>query len=564
MVEKIAFTKEEIESRVKVPAIVEVELKHLIEERLKQSGLYYRIFSRIKTSESLARKYQVKSYNADKKIQDLVGLRVDVYFEDDLRICRQMMERMFSLVEWSESEQNEVEFKPVKINGVFRLPDYLKQQISDETWEMCIDDTFEIQLKTVFFEGWHEIEHDMKYKGGELWSGKNSFARYFNSILATLELCDKSLVTLFENLGHELYKERNWAGMMKAHYRLKMEERPMYPELEELLEKLFHDRDVFDDGNENIGEEMTFGKLRPLRKVTVFKALVNLSTYKYSKHDACIEAARLAYSWIYDKYGHLDGDLPTEPMTFEKNLLGYRLVIVYEPEHDYWKMNCMHIDMEAPGQVWVTEAECYPEEDGRQMLSVRNSYAVSEERRGYLNRYFSCPKFYSNIADKVGLFDVRYLSTSRKIIREYQIKKIHDLILSRRRTMPVCLVVSYERDNGWLNEDWLENFRVYDFTRMAGRYTHIYTCNMDIGNQLLESLDIPLEEPTVFVFKSAVSVPNGDIVGRRTVYKEEDILNCSFGRQQMKQEGRRYDIVKGGQAFYHKLLQEMRAEMMDA
>ena len=617
MVEKIAFTKEEIESRVKVPAIVEVELKHLIEERLKQSGLYYRIFSRIKTSESLARKYQVKFYNADKKIQDLVGLRVDVYFEDDLRICRQMMERMFSLVEWSESEQNEVEFKPVKINGVFRLPDYLKQQISDETWEMCIDDTFEIQLKTVFFEGWHEIEHDMKYKGGELWSGKNSFARYFNSILATLELCDKSLVTLFENLGHELYKERNWAGMMKAHYRLKMEERPMYPELEELLnndrseenlgkrlfktsrqvlveellkqprrvpinvntiaalvneavihderlEKLFHDRDVFDDGNENIGEEMTFGKLRPLRKVTVFKALVNLSTYKYSKHDACIEAARLAYSWIYDKYGHLDGDLPTEPMTFEKNLLGYRLVIVYEPEHDYWKMNCMHIDMEAPGQVWVTEAECYPEEDGRQMLSVRNSYAVSEERRGYLNRYFSCPKFYSNIADKVGLFDVRYLSTSRKIIREYQIKKIHDLILSRRRTMPVCLVVSYERDNGWLNEDWLENFRVYDFTRMAGRYTHIYTCNMDIGNQLLESLDIPLEEPTVFVFKSAVSVRNGDIIGQRTVYKEEDILNCSFGRQQMKQEGRRYDIVKGGQAFYHKLLQEMRAEMMDA
>ena len=73
----------------------------------------------------------------------------------------------------------------------------------------------------------------------------------------------------------------------------------------------------------------------------------------------------------------MDGDLPTEPMTFEKNLLGYRLVIVYEPEHDYWKMNCMHIDMEAPGHVWVTEAECYPEEDGRQMLSVRNSYAVS-------------------------------------------------------------------------------------------------------------------------------------------------------------------------------------------
>ena len=56
------------------------------------------------------------------------------------------------------------------------------------------------------------------------------------------------MVTLFENLGHELYKERNWAGMMKAHYRLKMEERPMYPELEELLNN--------DRSEENLGKRL--------------------------------------------------------------------------------------------------------------------------------------------------------------------------------------------------------------------------------------------------------------------------------------------------------------------
>ena len=39
MVEKIAFTKEEIESRVKVPAIVEVELKHLIEAQAERTLL---------------------------------------------------------------------------------------------------------------------------------------------------------------------------------------------------------------------------------------------------------------------------------------------------------------------------------------------------------------------------------------------------------------------------------------------------------------------------------------------------------------------------------------------
>ena len=248
MAEKVTYTKEEIESKAVVPGIVEVELRHLVEDRLEQSGLYYRLFSRIKTADSLERKYQRKCYNKDKKIQDLIGLRVDVYFEDDLRICRHILEQTFHLIDWSESSKNEIEFKPVKINGIFRLPAYLKEKISPETWDMCIDDTIEIQVKTVFFDGWHEIDHDMKYKGGELWEGRTSFSRYFNSILATLELCDKSLVTLFENLGHDLYKEKNWNGMMKAHYRLKMTEAPMYPEVEEILNN--------DHSENNIGKQL--------------------------------------------------------------------------------------------------------------------------------------------------------------------------------------------------------------------------------------------------------------------------------------------------------------------
>ena len=40
----------------------------------------------------------------------------------------------------------------------------------------------------------------MRYKGEELWKNYKGFSRYFNSILATLELCDKSMVTLFEDL----------------------------------------------------------------------------------------------------------------------------------------------------------------------------------------------------------------------------------------------------------------------------------------------------------------------------------------------------------------------------
>ena len=616
MADKVIFTREEIERRVKVPAIVEMELRHLIEDRLQRCGLYYRLFSRIKTAESLARKFQIKDYNEEKKIQDLVGLRIDVYFEDDLNICQDLMSELFSLVEWSKSEQNDDEFRPMKINGVFRMPDYLTKQITEETWEMCIDDTIEIQLKTVFFEGWHEIEHDMKYKEGVLWSGKKGYSRYFNSILATLELCDKSLVSLFENLGHELYKERNWTSMMKAHYRLKMEDRPMYPELERILDedhseqnigkqlfktgrkilinellkqprrvpinvntitalvnkavihderltRLFHEKDVFDDGYENLSEDMISRRMEPLRRNTVFHARVHLSTYKYGKHEGCLEAARLAYQWMIEKYGHLFQGLPSEPTDMERNNVGYRLVFRYTPDQDRWSMRAVNIDLEAPGQMWIAEAECWPGNQW-QMLEVRNSYAVAEERRDYLNRYFSCPRFYSNIADRIGVFDVRYCSTSRRIIPYDKLYKVRILIQDQRRSFPVCLFVSQDQGGGWLNEGWLDTFRVYDFTRMAGRYTHIYTCNKDVGGEIFRQLGTPWDgSPGVHIFKAHCTFPDGRInEEKHIVYVEKDVRECQYGRSHRNNEGRRYDIVYGGQAFYYKLLHEMRDEML--
>ena len=615
-VERACYTREEIASRVKVPAIVEAELRHLVEERLKQCGLYYRLFSRIKTAESLANKFQLKEYNDEKKVQDLIGLRIDVYFEDDLKICQNFLTELFSLVEWAKSEQSEDEFKPMKINGVFRLPVYLKKQITDETWDMCIDDTVEIQLKTVFFEGWHEIEHDMKYKGGELWEGRKNYARYFNSILATLELCDKSLVSLFENLGHELYKEKNWTGMMKAHFRLKIEDRPLYPELEQILDNdtsvdnigkqifktsrqvlveellrqprrvpinfntivalvnkavihddrlslFFHQKDVFDDGNDNMGEEIIYRKMEPLRKNTVFHARVHLSSFKLDRHEGCLEAARLAWQWMVEKYGHLFQGLPKGPTDIERNNLGYRLLFEYKPDQDFWRMKAVNVDMEAPGQMWIVEADCWPGERW-QMLEVRNSYAVAEARRNYLNRHFSCPRFYSNIADRIGIFDVRYCSTSRRILQDAKTGKVASLIRDRRRSFPVCLFVSRDQGGGWLDEGWLDSFRVYDFTRMAGRYTHIYTCNLDVGRHLLEQLGIGFSgEPSVHIFKARCYEADGSLNGEKVVvYTPRDVQECQYGRSRVDSDGRRYDLAHGGQAFYYKLLHEMRDEML--
>lgn len=62
---KVIFTKEELAARVKVPAIVEQDLKRIISDRLEQCGLYFRVFSRIKTATSMARKFELKEYGDD-------------------------------------------------------------------------------------------------------------------------------------------------------------------------------------------------------------------------------------------------------------------------------------------------------------------------------------------------------------------------------------------------------------------------------------------------------------------------------------------------------------------
>ena len=110
-------------------------------------------------------------------------------------------------------------------------------------WTLPIDTTFEIQFRTVFFEGWHEIEHDMRYKSllsdNEFWRGSEELSRILNCILANLELSDWSLVQLFEQLSYNHYKNANWELMLKSKFRIHMDDNS---ELDPAILELF-DRD---------------------------------------------------------------------------------------------------------------------------------------------------------------------------------------------------------------------------------------------------------------------------------------------------------------------------------
>lgn len=614
--EKMCFSREEIAARIMVPKIVETDLKRIVEDRLQQCGLYHRVFSRIKTPESLEHKYRFKEYNNEKRIQDLVGIRIDMYFEDDLSICQGIMERSFELVEWSHSESKEEEFKATKTNGVFRLPEYLKAKISADTWDMGIDDTFEIQLKTMFFEGWHEIEHDMRYKQESVWTNRISFSRYFNSILATLELCDKSMVTLFEDMGHDLYKAGQWAEMIRVHFRVKMGSQPLYPEVQQIfndsyrntvdnlakrlfkcprkrlvdqlmkrnwrvpinvntivallnecllhddrLKEIFKKRDVYNAGRLESQAESSNYELKPLLEHKVFQSKVAIDTSRLGFLEAFFKASSYIYQWITGKFGELVGQMPEQTATYYGEQNGYSVRVIYDSEHLLMRCRTVNLDLAVGGRMWVTCASVTMEED-KLWLYTTHSY-VEPESRNQLEQglYFSFPKFYRDIADNIGIMDVVKCTSNRRIIKDAQVDNVYRLITDRERSLPVVVILSEENDEGMMDERWLGQFRVSDFTKSVWRYTHVYTGYAKSGHILLDKLKLSCEQiPGIYVFwPGCYTLDEGLKEDTVDCYSASDVKNCSFGRhRETRNDVRTYDIVKGGQGFYHKLLMDIR------
>ena len=616
---RVIYTKEELAAKVRVPAIVEQDLKRIISDRLEQCGLYYRVFSRIKTASSMAHKFEMKDYGeGNRKLQDLIGVRVNLYFDDDVDICKKIMENTFDLIDWSTSEISDEEFKPTKLNGVCRLPEYLRSEISPETWEMYIDDTFEIQIKTMFFEGWHEIEHDMRYKGEELWKNYNGFSRYFNSILATLELCDKSMVTLFEDLGHSLYKSGRWSDMIKSHFRLKLGEGVLYPEVEQVLnedveqqvenlakriyktskqtlvdqllrrsrkipinvntiiallnDSQFHDsrltaifkkRDVYNDGREESLGESRHYEMQPLTRHPVFQMCTQvdgnrMKDIKNPSSDLIFEqSADSIYQWVVGKYGGLFKNMPAETCTYHADILAYHVAVNYDRESRRMHMHVRHMDMEVGGRIWYSEASLEVDALERVLLKVCNGYAEPEREHTVQDSgmiFFSYPGYYKTIVDSIGIVNGIECVNRRRIMREEQVCEILQALKDPSCMFPLVLIVSKRMEDGMMDEDWLGQFRVSDFTRTVWRYAHVFTCYEEVGRKYLEQAGIALERaeqiPRLYIFW-----PDGDVDD----YGPESVENCSFGRHlEARGDARTYDIVRGGQAFYHKIVTDLR------
>lgn len=198
---------------------------------LSRCGFMYHIFWRTKTERSINEKLEKKAevYRREcKRMQDLLALRITLYFSDDVEILHQYLRsQSFFLSETIDSDDDRT-FCPKRLNLVMRVPDSWQRDMIDylkRTYPNCsdlLDTTYEIQIRTILSEGWHEVEHDLRYKCQEDWVDFREESRLLNGIFATLESSEWSMLTLFDKMAYSFYKKRNWTNMVRNKMRLRL------------------------------------------------------------------------------------------------------------------------------------------------------------------------------------------------------------------------------------------------------------------------------------------------------------------------------------------------------
>jgi ppGpp synthetase/RelA/SpoT-type nucleotidyltranferase len=201
------------------------ELRKRIEHKIGQSGILFRVFCRGKSEESITKKIDnpTKNYSNDgKKIQDSIGVRIVVYFSEDIKVVHTILNSIFSIIEKDSmiDEPSGVQFSVTRYNLIYKLPKELSSLFNLARDDRPIDDTFEVQIRTVLSEGWHEVEHDLRYKQKQHWEKHPDMSRALNAISATLETSESGMNYIFDSLAYRHYKDENWHAMVT--FKLKM------------------------------------------------------------------------------------------------------------------------------------------------------------------------------------------------------------------------------------------------------------------------------------------------------------------------------------------------------
>ena len=119
--------------------------------KIAKSGLMFRLFCRVKTIESIRHKMGNKGYlylSGKTKMQDIIGLRIVVYFPDDIEVLSTYF-GCGEVVKESIDTPDDSTFRPKRLNITRRLPDDYETDFRaalPKEYADIIDSTYEIQI----------------------------------------------------------------------------------------------------------------------------------------------------------------------------------------------------------------------------------------------------------------------------------------------------------------------------------------------------------------------------------------------------------------------------------
>lgn len=227
--------------------LIEEEICQRIQDELDKIGIHYRIFSRSKDEKSILEKIDRKAKEGSpyekngKLIQDIIGIRVVTYFRDDVNLVKTILSRIITFKDEEIDNPELTVFKPKRTNIICSFNDSQQQTFaevqksSDKDYYDVLDSTFELQLRTVLSEGWHEIDHSLRYKCKNDWESHYENERLLNGIYASLETNDIALKNLFNELAYKHFKSKNWEGLLRNKFRLRFQLVPLKEQIVNIL-----------------------------------------------------------------------------------------------------------------------------------------------------------------------------------------------------------------------------------------------------------------------------------------------------------------------------------------
>ena len=541
---------------------VKMSLLNTLVTKLNNAGIYFNSTSRIKSESSLLHKLETGKYSMQeggRKIQDIIGIRINLFYLEDMDICEKILEETFLLDNWSKTKNEENKFEAQKCNGVFRIPSKYLRNIPASVWNKPFDQTSEVQLRTVLFEGWHEIEHEMRYKyklgsdskETDLWTGHEDLSRVMNSIIANLELCDWSIMQIFNSIHDSQYKEKNWENAIRSKYRLRITQDPLKPELREyldnnpdivaqfhtvskrelveiLLNKKYHkeltpDRVIYLINKEIVHNEYISRlldkeqfvpavrpevktEIKPMVPNVVYSHRVGIPAAGYDK------ACEIIYKWVREHISMVFPQMPEELTSVDYSTIGYKVYITYEAGE--FHMDFQHISNSEAGVIWHVTVD---------MVSAGDIYDVNVENIcetiNVKERRYSRPKFMKDMFNQVGFVDAGIVMEEGSSPEEISYDKLNAIVESPDRYMPIIVIVKPDEIPDWAIDCDGYILRTDMLKKTLNGLCHVYLCSGDCKKRYEEEYGKESVDGGVMMWEKNSNYP---------IFYSMDIINQSF------------------------------------